>query len=179
MIQEFDRLLSLCDGAFKQARTAQKARQLAYRALTCLGRYTLTGMLTASVQQFVDWSSAYKLFGHARFDAGQLFGVARNEVLQQMAPDQMIVAHMDDTIIKKTGKKVSGSACRRDPLGPPFHTNFIWGQRFLQISMALPEKAGVCKSRAIPIDFHHCPTVKKPGKLSSEQDFLKKVQLVH
>jgi hypothetical protein len=45
----------------------------------------------------------------------------------------MLIAHMDDTILKKTGKKISGTSWRRDPLGPPFQNNFIWGQRFLQI----------------------------------------------
>jgi len=48
-------------------------------------------------------------------------------------------------------------------LGPPFNTNFIWGQRFLQISMALPQDNGQGQSRAVPVDFHHCPTAKKPS----------------
>lgn len=82
----------------------------------------------------------------------------------------MLVAHMDDTILKKTGKKISGASWRRDPLGPPFQTNFIWGQRFLQISMALPQRDGICQSRSIPVDFYHCPTAKKPGRRASRED---------
>lgn len=170
-MEEFDRLLFLSDKAFKQARSAQRARQLAYGALTCLGKHTLTGMLTASGRQFVDWSAAYKLFGHEHFVVEEMFNVARQSVLQELSPGQMIIAHMDDTLLKKTGKKIAGTAWRRDPLGPPFHTNFIWGQRFLQISMALPQHMGICQSRAIPIDFHHCPTVKKPRKGSGEQEW--------
>lgn len=81
----------------------------------------------------------------------------------------MMVAHLDDTLIKKTGKKIAGTAWRRDPLGPPFHTNFIWGQRFLQISMALPGQESNCQSKAIPIDFYHCPTVKKPDRFAGAQ----------
>lgn len=83
----------------------------------------------------------------------------------------MIVAHMDDTILKKTGRHIPGTSWRRDPLGPPFQTNFIWGQRFVQISMALPEHQGCSQSRAVPIDFHHCPTVKKPDRTAQEQDW--------
>jgi hypothetical protein len=83
----------------------------------------------------------------------------------------MIVAHMDDTILKKTGRHVPGTGWRRDPLGPPFQTNFIWGQRFLQISMALPDHGECSQSRAIPIDFHHCPTAKKPRKTADEQEW--------
>jgi hypothetical protein len=85
-------------------------------------------------------------------------------VIEENGQEQMLIAHMDDTIVKKTGKKIHGTSWRRDPLGPPFQTNFIWGQRFLQISMALPSQKGICQSRAIPVDFHHCPTAKKLNK---------------
>ena len=166
MIKEFDKLWLSTIDAFKQARIGERARYLAYGAITCLGRHTMTGMLTASGQQFTDWSSAYRIFGKDRVDTEKLFDVARQNVLQELPSEQMIIAHLDDTILKKTGKKVVGTAWRRDPLGPPFHTNFIWGQRFLQISMALPGQEGNCQSKAIPVDFYHCPTVKKPGKLA-------------
>lgn len=134
-----------------------------------MGKHTLTGMLTASGQQFMDWSPAYRLFSLNRVDVSKLFEVARFGLVQELGQQQMIVAHMDDTILKKTGMHIPGTAWRRDPLGPHFQTNFIWGQRFLQISMALPDHQGCSQSRAIPIDFHHCPTVKKPRKSDDEQ----------
>lgn len=136
-----------------------------------MGRHTITGMLTSSGQQFKDWSSAYRLFSKQRVDTSKLFDHARSAVLQDLPDDQPIIAHMDDTILKKTGRHVPGTAWRRDPLGPPFHTNFIWGQRFLQISMALPDQAELCQSRAIPVDFHHCPTIKKPSKSANEDQW--------
>lgn len=135
-----------------------------------MGRHTLTGMLTASGQQFMDWSSAYRLFSKQRVDISKLFDGVLNGVLQELDENQMIIAHMDDTIVKKTGKHIPGTSWRRDPLGPPFHTNFIWGQRFIQISMALADSQGCSQSRAIPVDFHHCPTAKKPRKTADEQD---------
>ncbi len=171
MIEEFDLLLNQCADAFNQDSAWKTGRDLAFGALTCMGRHTLTGMLTASGQQFMDWSSAYRLFSHQRVDVSKLFDVARCGVLQELESEQMIVAHMDDTLLKKTGRHIPGTAWRRDPLGPPFHTNFIWGQRFLQISMALPDHQGCSQSRAIPIDFHHCPTAKKPRQKADEQDW--------
>lgn len=134
-----------------------------------MGRHTITGMLTSSGQQFKDWTSVYRLFSHHRVDIPRLFDHVRTAVLQDLPDNESIIAHMDDTILKKTGKHVPGTAWRRDPLGPPFHTNFIWGQRFLQISLALPHQASCCQSRAIPVDFHHCPTVKKPSKQFTEE----------
>ena len=126
-------------------------------------------MLTASGQQFKDWSAGYRLFSKNRVDIEELFKVSQKEVLNQIGSNQMIVAHMDDTILKKTGKKIDGAAWRRDPLGPPFHSNFIWGQRFIQLSMALPDHQGACQSRAIPVDFCHCPSAKRPGKRATEE----------
>jgi len=164
-------LINQCTDAFKQESAWKTGRDLAFGALTCMGKHTLTGMLTASGQQFMDWSSAYRLFSLNRVDVSKLFEVARFGLLQELGQQQMIVAHMDDTILKKTGMHIPGTAWRRDPLGPHFQTNFVWGQRFLQISMALPDHQGCSQSRAIPIDFHHCPTVKKPRKSGDEQDW--------
>lgn len=170
MRSEFDNLLNRCNAAFKQTRTAERVRQLAYGLLTCCGRHTVTGMLTASGQQFVDWTAAYRIFSKERIAIGKLFEVSTKTILEELPANQLLIAHMDDTIIKKTGKNVPGTAWRRDPLGPPFQTNFIWGQRFLQISMALAQSETNCQSRAIPVDFHHCPTVKKPKKTASAEE---------
>lgn len=172
MIDEFDLLINECAGAFNQDRAWKTGRDLAFGALTCMGRHTLTGMLTASGQQFMDWSSAYRLFSQQRVDTNKLFDVVRSRVLQELGSQQMVVAHMDDTILKKTGRHIPGTAWRRDPLGPPFQTNLIWGQRFLQISLALPDQEGCSQSRAIPVDFHHCPTVKKPRQTAGQPDWV-------
>jgi len=127
-------------------------------------------MLTATGQQFIDWTGAYRLFSKNRINMDKLFEISQKEILKELSNDQMLVAHMDDTILKKTGKKVHGTSWRRDPLGPPFHTNFIWGQRFIQISMALPSHKGLSQSRSIPVDFHHSPTPKKPNKKSTDNE---------
>jgi hypothetical protein len=135
-----------------------------------MGRHTLTGMITSSGQQFVDWSSAYRLFQGNRTNIDYFFSVVRESLLRdELIENDNIYSHMDDTLLKKTGKKIVGTAWRRDPLGPPFHTNFIWGQRFIQLSISLPEKHGASRSCAIPVDLHHCPTVKKPRKTDNQQ----------
>lgn len=164
--------------AFTHPDQWKRAREIAYGALTCMGRHTLTGILTSSGRQFTDWSAAYRLFSHQRINVEKIFDVARENTLKETGYLSMIFAHMDDTIIKKTGRHVPGTSWRRDPLGPAFHTNFIWGQRFLQISMALPHDTGQGQSRAVPIDFHHCPTAKKPspGAEQVEWDQYKEVQ---
>jgi hypothetical protein len=139
--------------------------------LTCLGRHTVTGMLAASGNQFDDWSAAYRLFSKQHVDVSQIMNVVQSNVLQEAENLPYIVAHMDDTVIKKTGKRIPGTAWRRDPLGPHFQTNFIWGQRFIQMSLALPRDGQIGQSRAIPVDFHHCPTVVKPRKTAEKEQW--------
>ncbi len=142
-----------------------------YGQLTCLGRHTVTGMLAASGNQFNDWSSAYRLFSKQRVDVSQIFNTVQSNVVEEARSLPYIVAHMDDTIIKKTGRRIPGTAWRWDPLGPAFHTNFIWGQRFLQMSLALPREGNIGQSRAIPVDFHHCPTVVKPKRTADKEQW--------
>ena len=164
-MSEFDALFGQADKAFKQGRTARRALELAHGLLNCMGRHTITGMISAIGQQFKDWTAAYRLFNGSRMDVGELFSTVRKELINNHLDEQKpVYAHMDDTNIRKRGKKIAGTSWMRDPLGPPFHTNFIWGQRFIQLSLSLPEQPGPSRSRAIPVDFKHCPSVKKPTK---------------
>jgi hypothetical protein len=120
-------------------------------------------MLCASAQQFGDWSAAYRLFEQERFDREALFAPVLSEVLGHLGSAQPLVAMMDDTLLRKRGRHVYGTGWRRDPLGPHFVANFVWGQRFLQISAALPS-APVGQARGVPLDLVHAPSAPKPRK---------------
>jgi len=73
-----------------------------------MGKHTLTGMLSASGEQFVDWSSAYRLFQDDRMNMDHLFSViSETMVNNELETNNPIYAHMDDTIFKKSGKKVA------------------------------------------------------------------------
>ena len=61
VMDEFNKLWALSRTAFKQQRTFDRVRQLAYGAITCLGRHTISGVITACGRQFLDWSSAYRV----------------------------------------------------------------------------------------------------------------------
>jgi hypothetical protein len=171
LIEAFQDLWNQARPAFQQQRTFERARRLALSALLCLGRHTLTGLIATGGCQDRDWSADFRLFERERFDAAPLLGVAREAVLRQLAPTDPLVALMDDTLMRKRGKKMAGTSWRRDPLGPPFHANFIWGQRFLQISAALPERAGASRARAIPIDLQHCPSPRKPFRQAGDPEW--------
>ena len=127
-------------------------------------------MIIGCGKQFQDWTSVYQLFMNTRMDIDKFFEVSSQVCLENLTTNQMLVAHMDDTLIRKTGRKVFGTSWRRDPLGPAFHTNFVWGQRFIQISLSMHDESFHCQSRAIPVDFHHSPSVQKLAKNATEEE---------
>lgn len=158
--------------AFQQQRTFERAKELALAIPLCLGRHTVTGMLCASGQQFQDWSANYRLFEQERIDIHQLFRAVLQGTLETLPQGAPLVGALDDTLVKKKGRHIQGTSWRRDPLGPPFTNNFIWASRFLQISLAMPEKGQVpTPARMIPVDLTHCPTPRKPGKRGSKEQW--------
>ena len=159
--------------AFSQHRTGERARTLGLSALTCLGRRTLSGLLCAAGQQFRDWSAAYRLFERERLDAEALWRVPLGGVLQALPSSSPVVALLDDTLVGKRGHRITGTSWPRDPLGPHFADNFIWASRFLQISLALPERPGAPagSARAIPVDLLHAPSPRKPSRRADAQQW--------
>jgi len=134
-----------------------------------LSRRTVTGLITTSGRQWDDWSADYRLFSQERFDPGGVFAVVRRGVVDRLAPQAPLVVAMDDTTTRKAGRKIPGTGWRRDPLGPPFRTNFIWGRRFLQLSATVPAGGEDAPGRAVPIDLHHAPSVKRPSRNAPEE----------
>jgi len=127
----------------------------------------VTGRLTTSGSQFHDWSATYRLFSQDRLPLTEIFSVVRRGIAHQLPAGAPFRAVLDDSLVRRSGLHTPGVAWRRDPLGPRFRTNFVRGQRFLQVSAAMPGQDGVY--RLTPIAFVHAPTPLKPkGKASVE-----------
>ena len=78
---------------------------------------------------------------------------------------------LDDTRLKKSGKKVPQAFWGRDPMSPPFRANLLWGQRFLQAALLAPlyRQEGQSGSWGLPVRFEEVPAVRKPGKQASPE----------
>jgi hypothetical protein len=134
--------------------------------LVCLGRHTLTGLLATNGQLHRDWSADYRLYSRQRIDAAELFAQVRRGAQQSLAPQEALTVAMDDSISRKTGRKIPGVGYRRDPLSPPFHVNFVRGMRFVQLSALVHQQDGFC--RMVPIDFQQAPLpARAPSSNSS------------
>ncbi len=164
--------------AFRQRRCWDKAGSLALGQLLNFGRHTISRSIGSSGSGDRDWSAMYRLFERSRFEPAKVFDVALKELEKEMDIKTPALAFIDDTLLKKSGRKVDGASWRLDPLGPKFSNNFVWAQRHMQISLACREQNGRC--RAIPVSLKHCPTAKKPGRKATESELeeYKKLQKI-
>lgn len=134
--------------------------------LVCVGRHTVTNLLATGGRQFVDWSADYRLYSQERIDCNRIFGQIRKELQTLNVREKLLVTALDDTLLRKTGKKIPGVKFARDPMGPPFQVNFVRGQRVIQMSAAVTEEG---QARMIPVLFSDASTPAKPRKNASAQ----------
>src|ERR1017187_1576264 len=168
VLAQLEQLWSPCLPGFHQRRVATHAQALALSTLLCLGRHSVTGLLTTCGSQFRDWTSSYRLFSHDRLPVDAIFSVVRRAVLAELPPQAPVCAVLDDSLLRRSGLRTPGVAWRRDPLGPHFQTNFVRAQRFLQTSLALVCSDGSC--RVLPVAFRHAPTPPKPAKKATASE---------
>jgi len=130
--------------------------------LVCPGRHTLSGLITVCGNQFVDWSADYSLYAKDRVSPEAIFRESRREVESLGGRGGRLHIAIDDTILRKRGRCIPGTAYRRDPLGPRFQVNLVWAQRMLQLSAAVVDGAG--DVRMVPIGYQDASTPRKPRK---------------
>lgn len=126
-----------------------------------LGRHTVTALLTTQNRQQQDWTADYRLYSRHRAQPQALFTTVRQKIEGRLPPQAPLVVGVDDSLLPKCGRRVHGTAWRRDPQGPAFQVQFTWAQRVLQFSAALP-LAPTGAARLVPIDFVQAPTPTKP-----------------
>lgn len=116
-----------------------------------------------------DWTWAYRLGSQIQWNLAELFAPILYRAVQLSGPlGKPIFSVQDDTLLRKTGRRIPGTAYGRDPLSPPFHVNLVLGQRFLQTTLLVP--TGPERPwRSIPISFRHTPPLKAPRGATPEQ----------
>ena len=135
--------------------------------MVSFGRHTISSLLRAQNRHQHDWSADYRFYSLDRFDEHAVFNQIRRQVQESLPPQSPLVVAMDDSLLRKTGRKIPGANYQRDPMSPPFHVNFVRGLRVLQISAALPQGAG--RARLVPVDFEQAALPSKPSGKASEQ----------
>jgi hypothetical protein len=168
--EAFLRIASLWRSSFARASSFERSLALALGYLCEVGRGTTSGAILALERGGRDWSADYRLCSESPWKAEDLFDAALKEALRWTDGD-WVVSAVDDTRLKKTGRKIAGAQWHRDPLSPAFRPNLIYALRFLQCSVLLPlHSTPERRARAIPVSFEIAPCVKKPGNRASDED---------
>lgn len=141
-----------------------RARRHLLSHLVCFGRHTITGLLRLQDRTQQDWTADYRFYAEDHFDENKVFAQVRSQIEALLPTTQApLVAAMDDSLLRKSGRKISGVRYLRDPMSPPFHVNFVRGLRVLQISAAVPEGLEGA-ARLIPVAFQQAALPVKPRK---------------
>lgn len=156
-------------GIFPHRRTQQRAIEHAMVLPCVFGRRTISRTICAMGRSDRDWSADYRVFSRSDWDSRRLFDPVIDEYLDRYRKGPITVA-LDDTKLRKVGRKIPGVSWHRDPLSPPFHVNFMYGLRFLAASILFPHyREGDYPPRGIPVRFEEAPPLKKPGKRANEE----------
>lgn len=137
--------------------------------LLCLGRHTITSLITTHGAQFADWTAHYDLYAKKRVDPNVLFRGIRDNIEELNGAQSPLIIALDDTIFRKTGRCIPGASYRKDPLGPAFNVNLVWAQRMIQFSACISNANG--EGRMVPVAFVDASTPRKPRKNESAENW--------
>jgi len=144
--------------------------------ILCNHRHTITGLLETLGREQQDWSKAYRLY-QKYVDETKIFNPIIDGILKLIPNDTPLVIAVDDSHIRKTGMHVDGAGWYKDPLGPPFHVNLTYAQKFIQLSAAVPDPNDPKRSRMIPIAVALIPKLPKPSENASPEELKRYAQI--
>ena len=157
-----------CLPAFSQHRVAERAQALSLSSLLCLGRHTVTGLLTTCGQEFLDWSADYRLFSHHRLPLpADLLRHPPRRAGQLPSAGSPLCRHRRYPAAQD---RHSHSRCRlaprsaRPPLPNQLRARSTRSCNSPPISL-FPDG----NHRMVPIAFLHAPTPAKPSSKASEE----------
>jgi hypothetical protein len=152
LLETFDHLLESGREVFSQERTFARARRLTFGLILGLQVPLTSTAICASGRQFQGGSADYRVCSRAPWDPRQWFDAVLDHLPQLLpSPEAPVFAALDDTLLKKTGRRIPGVKILRDPMSPPFHVNLCSGLRFVQVSALgsralrrVPRGLGLC-----------------------------------
>ncbi len=172
LIRQLGVVMSEWRDVFAQYRTFERALLQSVACVCGTGRRTLSQGMHLLGQQHRDWSAEYRLLSRSRWDSQSLFGPILR-LGHPLAGRDCVGIAVDDTRLKKTGRRVPGTSWHADPLSPPFHPNLMWASRFVQASLLIPQyRHGGQAARGLPVGFVEAPAPSRPAKRASEAEKL-------
>lgn len=160
-------MVSRWRGAFAQDRSFFRVLDVLLGLLTTRGRSTITSAL-AMFGLTGRWSSDFRAFSRSEWDVRELFRGVLHHATPYLRDANRVVVSLDDTGLPKRSRKIKDCSWLRDPLGPKFQTNFVWGLRCLHAIVHIPPQAEGLGATGISVGFELAPPPKKPKAKASE-----------
>lgn len=170
-------LLGQWEGAFCQHRSLWKAQRHAVGLMLTMGTVQISRVLWTLGLSWRDWSGEYRHFSRGNWDAQDCFEPLLAAAERLCTGDYVDVAG-DFTHIRKSGRKIAGVRLMRDPASDiKWNNNLIRGLQYLQLGLLVPvahpdRSASVgSATRCLPVHFSSVPSLKKPGKKATQQEW--------
>jgi hypothetical protein len=167
LLETYEQLLGGWRDTFTQVRVWERVRRLTLGMLVSLRLHLTSTAICATGRQFQDWTADYRVCSQSPWNPRELFDPILDALAELLSgPEAPVLAALDDTMVKKTGRKIPGVAIGRDPMSPPFHVNLCYGLRFVQASVLVAPPQGEGAARALPVRFEFAPPAVKPKSKS-------------
>ena len=156
--------------AFLQDRSFLRVLWILLGLLAARGRGTVTSAL-AMFGLTGRWSADFRAFSRSDWDARTCFRGVLHHAAPYLRDQRQIVMSLDDTGLPKRSRMIKACSWLRDPLGPRFQTNFVWGLRCLHAIVHLPPQQEGLGATGISVGFELAPPPKKPKAKAPAEDF--------
>jgi hypothetical protein len=156
--------------AFLQDRSFLRVLWILLGLTAVRGRGTVTSAL-AMFGLTGRWSSDFRVFSRSDWDARSCFRGVLHHAAPYLRDQRQIVMSLDDTGLPKRSRMIKACSWLRDPLGPRFQTNFVWGLRCLHAIVHLPPQQEGLGATGISVGFELAPPPKKPKAKAAAEDF--------
>ncbi len=173
-------LVDVWRDAFKQDRTFFRVIWVLLGLLATHGCRTVTSALGV-FGLLGCWSSDFRAFSRSEWNGRALFRGVLHHAASYLRQEKRIVASLDDTGLAKRSRKIKACSWMRDPLGPKFQTNFVWGLRCLHAIVHLPPQAKGLGAMGLSVGFELTPPPKKPkaGATDEAKAAYKEAKKIH
>ena len=119
LLQAFISIIDLWRPAFCKLEAFHRAREHAVAALCSFGHHTITSIAIFLGRDRKKPSADYKLYSWCKWKVEEIFNPLLKICLRFFEEDYIVIG-VDDTKLKKTGKKIPFTSWQRDPMSPPY-----------------------------------------------------------
>ncbi len=171
LLSHFLWYLNIVKAVFSDVRTKMHVCEMGVASIVAACPKTITSLVEFNARHgnpalnHHNWSASYRVLSVGKWKTEELSWAILDSALEFIGAGEPVMLAVDDTLLRKTGRRIKGCAYARDPQSPPFQANLVWGQRILCVSV-LVRSSGSSAYRAVPVFFLHVPSVKIPAKAS-------------